>query len=149
MSWLVTMASQVGLVGTVRHRLGTLSGPIWVEPSATLKKLLSTVVVNDDFLPASRRPRLDPEPSYRGEIHPEPKAASPSDAVLTDGSIKANCGAAAVQSVSQFLRGFKWPQSSAQCELGALLLVINFHPPPSPVMTDSLNPFQLLRSSYQ
>ena len=60
------------------------------------------VVVNGDSMRASRWPHLDPEPSYRGEVHLEPKAASPpSDAVWTDGSIKVDGGAAAVQPASQ------------------------------------------------
>ena len=123
MRWLVTLANQVGLVGTVHRHLATLSGPTWAEPSAalssTLQELRWMVVVNGDSMRASHWPHLDPEPSYRGEVHLEPKAASPpSDAVWTDGSIKADGGAAAVQPASQtqFLRAVKRPHSSTQCQ---------------------------------
>ena len=88
-------------------------------------------------------------PPIAGKFIFEPKAASPpSDTVWTDGSVKADGGAAAVQPASQvqFLRAVKRPHSSAHCELVALSLVVNFHPPPSLVLTDSLNSLQLLRS---
>ena len=89
------------------------------------------VVVNSDSMRASRSPNLNPEPSYRGEVHVEPKADSPpSDAMWFDGSIKADGGAAAVQPASQTqsLRAVQWPHSSTQCKLVALSLVVNFHP---------------------
>ena len=83
------------------------------------------MVVNGGSPLASRWPLSDPEPSYRGEVHLEPRAASPpSDAVRTDGSIKADGRAAAVQlaSQTQLLSAAKQPQSSIQCELVALTL---------------------------
>ena len=61
------------------------------------------------------------------------------------------CGSAAgAPSQTQFLRAVKRTHSSTQCELVALSLslslVVNFHPPPSLVLTDSLNCLQRLRS---
>ena len=151
MRWLVTLANQVGLVGIAHRHLATLSGPTWVEPSvalsSTLKELRWTVV-NGDSMRASRWPHLDSEPSHRGEIHLEPQAASPRPhAVWTDDSNKVDGGVAAVQlaSQTQFLRVIKWLQSSTQCQLVALSLVVNFRPPPSLVSVDSLNSLQILR----
>ena len=91
------------------------------------------VVIGGSLL-ASRCSHLDRKPSYPGEIHLEPRPASPrSGAVWNDGSIKADGGAAAVQQAPQtlFLRAVKRPQSSAQCEWVALTLVVIFHPAPS------------------
>ena len=107
--------------------------------SSTLKELHWTVVANDDSMRASR---LDSEPSRRGVVHLQPQAASPPSDVWTDGSIKVDGAAAAVQlaSQTQFLHAIKRPHSSTQCELVALSLVIKAptqkkkgtHPDPPP-----------------
>ena len=156
MRWLNMISNQVGLVGTVHRQLASPSGTTWMEPSPALASTLSefgwTVVRNVVSMRATRWPELDPEPAYSGQVILTPRdGLPPSDAVWTDGSIKTKGGAAALQRDRQLqhLCTLSTPHSSTQCELVALSLVARFQPPPSLVLTDSLNSLQLISSWEQ
>ena len=153
LKWLVNLANQPGLVGTVHRSLATSPGPHWVEPTPALAVALEEMkwkLKRNMLSPRGNRwPQLDPEPKYGGSVRLEPSAdPCPSGAVWTDGSIKALGGAAALQlSTSQScLCCFDSPQSSTQCELVALSLVAKFHPFPGLVLTDSVCALQLISS---
>ena len=153
LKWLVYVANQPGLVGTVHRRLATFSGPLWVEPTPALAAALEKMhwKVTRNFLSplAGRWPHLDPEPHYGGTVLLEPQdAPCPENTVWTDGSIRTQGGAAALQLSTSYscLCSLGSPRSSTHCELVALSLVAQFHPAPRLVLTDSLCALQLISS---
>ena len=151
--WLLILANQSGLVGTVHRVMATTPGPLWWDTTHSLASAVAemgwTVVRNLASTRASWWPQLEPEPHYRGVVHLKPQdGPPPPDAVWTDGSIRSQGGAAAVQLPSrrQRLCSVSEPHSSTQCELVALSLVAQVGPPPTLVLTDSLCFLQLISS---
>ena len=151
--WLQALGNHSGILGTLHRQLATERGDVWVEPSPALAGALTslqwTVRCNRTAMVASAWPRLDQEPCYPGRISFQPTVTpAPRDSVWTDGSVRSSGGAAALQwfSGTSFQAPVAAPRSSTQCELVALLLVGQFHPPPSVVLTDSLCSLQLIGS---
>ena len=151
--WLWTLANQTGLVGTVHRFLAAPEGSGWAEPTPALASALSftrwRLVVNHSSPRCVSWPLLAPEPSYPGEISLDPLPDHPPvGSAWTDGSIRVDGGAAALQQPSDlsFKVRVSTPHSSTQCELVALSLLPRF-PAVSPrVLTDSLCSLQLLKS---
>ena len=94
LQWLLVMANQPGLVGTVHRFLATLDGPHWVEPTPALSSAVATlqwqIWVNRPSSRASGWPHLAPELAYPGVVLLEPQdELPPLGTVWTDGSLAA------------------------------------------------------------
>ena len=151
--WLQLLSNFTGISGII-HRAIACPAVDWNEPSPALRAALLSVdwriQRNVSSTSAASWPRLQPEPSFPGDLLLIPVDEFPApDTVHTDGSVSTSGGAAVWDPDTETALACFVPSpfSSTHCELVALLLAMRLHP--AQILTDSLSSLQLLRSWHR